>query len=283
MFAKEAARLGLSVLVLEAGGHHLPGQMTQREGDMLPKLFYDAGGRCTDDGAVMILHGKGIGGSTVHNTNLCKRAPDAVLKRWDVAFFQQRLKQARYSVDQREVRAQFPTNATIDWMMKVTSTLYGVQFRPNKSLPVWQSDVRGYDVFDGRSGQYLSSFYLDLFPRDGKYKHAAAFPIRGVSLVAQRTPVSAREKPASAVPDDSTGSKVSPCVSVPVTMCSLPSALKVMVVGASLGIPTPVPLLASVVELRRPVVAFQLYSANSTPSLPSKTALDAVVWRLASR
>ncbi|MEN9397332.1 MAG: hypothetical protein RLZ81_1862, partial [Pseudomonadota bacterium] len=115
---------------------------------------------------------------------------DAVLKRWDVAFFQQRLKQARYSVDQREVRAQFPTNPTIDWMMKVTSTLYGVQFRPNKSLPVWQSDVRGYDVFDGRTGQYLSSFYLDLFPRDGKYKHAAAFPIRGVSLVAQRTPVS---------------------------------------------------------------------------------------------
>lgn len=82
MFAKEAARLGLSVLVLEAGGHHLPGQMTQREGDMLPKLFYDAGGRCTDDGAVMILHGKGIGGSTVHNTNLCKRAPDEVLSRW---------------------------------------------------------------------------------------------------------------------------------------------------------------------------------------------------------
>ena len=63
MFAKEAARLGLSVLVLEAGSHHLPGQMNQREGDMLPRLFYDAGGRCTDDGAVMILHGIGIGGS----------------------------------------------------------------------------------------------------------------------------------------------------------------------------------------------------------------------------
>jgi choline dehydrogenase-like flavoprotein len=82
MFAKEAARLGLSVLVLEAGSHHLPGQMNQREGDMLPRLFYDAGGRCTDDGAVMILHGIGIGGSTVHNTNLCKRAPDEVLRKW---------------------------------------------------------------------------------------------------------------------------------------------------------------------------------------------------------
>ena len=115
---------------------------------------------------------------------------DAVLKRWDVPFYQQRLKKLRYSVDQNEVRAQFPTNPTIAWMMQVTSTLYGVQFKENKTLPVWQPDVRGYDVFDTASGKYLSSFYLDLFPRDGKYKHAAAFPVRGVSMAAGRTPVS---------------------------------------------------------------------------------------------
>lgn len=115
---------------------------------------------------------------------------DAVLKRWDLPFYQQRLKKLRYSVDQNEVRAQFPTDPTIAWMMQVTSTLYGVQFKENKTLPVWQPDVRGYDVFDTASGKYLSSFYLDLFPRDGKYKHAAAFPVRGVSMVAGRTPVS---------------------------------------------------------------------------------------------
>jgi len=115
---------------------------------------------------------------------------DAMLKRWDVSFYQQRLKKQRYSVDQSEVRAQFPTDPTIEWMMKVTSDLYGVQFKANKTLPIWQPDVRGYDVFDTASGKYLSSFYLDLFPRDGKYKHAAAFPVRGVSMVAGRTPIS---------------------------------------------------------------------------------------------
>jgi thimet oligopeptidase len=115
---------------------------------------------------------------------------EAVLKRWDVPFYQQRLKKLRYSVDQNAVRAQFPTDQTIAWMMQVTSTLYGVQFKLNRSLPVWQPDVRGYDVFDTTSGKYLSSFYLDLFPREGKYKHAAAFPVRGVSMVAGRTPVS---------------------------------------------------------------------------------------------
>lgn len=115
---------------------------------------------------------------------------DAVLKAWDTSFFQQRLKKERYSVDQNEVRKQFPTEPTIAWMMKVTSTLYGVQFQPNKTLPVWQVDVRAYDVLEGKTGKYLSSFYLDLFPREGKYKHAAAFPVRGVSLAVNRTPVS---------------------------------------------------------------------------------------------
>lgn len=115
---------------------------------------------------------------------------DAVLKAWDTSFFQQRLKKSRYSVDQNEVRAQFPTEPTIAWMMKVTSTLYGVNFVPNKTLPVWQADVRAYDVMDAKDGKYLSSFYLDMFPRDGKYKHAAAFPVRGVSLAEHRTPVS---------------------------------------------------------------------------------------------
>jgi choline dehydrogenase-like flavoprotein len=82
MCARRAAQAGLSVLVLEAGSHHLPSDMTQKEGDMMPRLFYDAGGRATSDGAVTVLHGRGIGGSTLHNTNLCKRAPEAVLKKW---------------------------------------------------------------------------------------------------------------------------------------------------------------------------------------------------------
>ncbi|HUS66937.1 MAG TPA: GMC family oxidoreductase N-terminal domain-containing protein, partial [Kofleriaceae bacterium] len=57
---------------------------TQREDEMLPLLFQDAGARTTEDGAVTVLQGRGVGGSTVHNTNLCKRAPDEVLASWAV-------------------------------------------------------------------------------------------------------------------------------------------------------------------------------------------------------
>lgn len=115
---------------------------------------------------------------------------DATLNRWDVDFYDNQLKRERFAVDPSEVRKHFPTEPTIAWLLDVSSHLYGLKFRPNAQLPRWHEDVRGYDVIDLRTGKYLSSFYLDLFPREGKFKHAAAFPVRPVSLAAGSTPVS---------------------------------------------------------------------------------------------
>ena len=84
MVARQAAQAGLKVVALEEGAYSTPRDFTQREDEMLPLLFQDAGARTTDDGAVTVLQGRGVGGSTVHNTNLCKRAPDAVLDGWQL-------------------------------------------------------------------------------------------------------------------------------------------------------------------------------------------------------
>ncbi|HZS35707.1 MAG TPA: GMC family oxidoreductase [Polyangia bacterium] len=84
MVAREAARAGLRVIALEEGAYSTPRDFTQREDEMLPLLFADAGARTTDDGAVQVLQGRGVGGSTVHNTNLCKRAPAEVLDGWRI-------------------------------------------------------------------------------------------------------------------------------------------------------------------------------------------------------
>lgn len=73
---------GLDVLALEAGERFEPGEATGREEQMLPKLFMDAGARATEDMAITILQGRGVGGSTLHNTNLCKRLPKPILERW---------------------------------------------------------------------------------------------------------------------------------------------------------------------------------------------------------
>lgn len=82
MALRELARAGLSVIALEEGGFHQPKDFNQREEQMLAMLFADRGGRVTEDLAIRVLQGRGVGGSTVHNTNLCKRAPSEVLDAW---------------------------------------------------------------------------------------------------------------------------------------------------------------------------------------------------------
>jgi len=79
---REIARSGAHVVALEEGGHHTTAEFNQREEQMLPILFQDLGGRTTDDLAIRVLQGRGVGGSTIHNTNLCKRIPDEILALW---------------------------------------------------------------------------------------------------------------------------------------------------------------------------------------------------------
>ncbi len=80
--AMAAAEAGLDVVVLEAGRFLPPAAMTQREEEMLPQLYWDSGGRTTSDRAVHVHQGRGVGGSTLHNLNLCKRIPPALRAEW---------------------------------------------------------------------------------------------------------------------------------------------------------------------------------------------------------
>lgn len=82
MALRELARAGLSVVALEEGAAHAPKDFNQREDEMFAALFADRGGRTTEDLAIRVLQGRGVGGSTVHNTNLCKRAPEEILEAW---------------------------------------------------------------------------------------------------------------------------------------------------------------------------------------------------------
>jgi choline dehydrogenase-like flavoprotein len=80
--AAVAAEAGLNVVVLEAGPFVPPSVMNQREEDMMPALLYANGSQTTDDRGCAIIQGRALGGSTVHNINLCKRIPDAILAEW---------------------------------------------------------------------------------------------------------------------------------------------------------------------------------------------------------
>ncbi len=82
--ADRLALAGVGVLVLELGERELPASFTQREEEMIPRLFQEGGGRATVDAAITVLQGKGVGGSTLHNLNLCKRVSETLVARWAV-------------------------------------------------------------------------------------------------------------------------------------------------------------------------------------------------------
>ncbi len=99
---REAARAGLSAIALEEGAFHRSSDFNQREEEMFPRLFQLGGGRTTEDLAIRVLGGRGVGGSTIHNTNLCKRTPDPILELWA----------SRYGVEgagPREMASRFET------------------------------------------------------------------------------------------------------------------------------------------------------------------------------
>jgi choline dehydrogenase-like flavoprotein len=80
--AAELAAAGRDVVVLEQGHHWTSRDFTQREEEMLPRLFEEAGMRQTVDGAITILQGRTVGGSSVHNLCYCFRTPDPILALW---------------------------------------------------------------------------------------------------------------------------------------------------------------------------------------------------------
>lgn len=112
------------------------------------------------------------------------------LHSWDVGYFSQKLKRARYDVDQEKLRAYFPSDKSVDFVLLLAQRLYGVTFKES-TAPAWHPDVRYFEMRDGKSGRYRANMYLDLFPRDGKRPGAYAAPLRSASRLTGRTPSAA--------------------------------------------------------------------------------------------
>jgi choline dehydrogenase-like flavoprotein len=82
VIAKELAEAGRDVVLVEQGGHYTKEHFTQREDEMMPLLFEEMGQRATTDQSIVILQGRNIGGSTVHNLCYCFRTPAPILEKW---------------------------------------------------------------------------------------------------------------------------------------------------------------------------------------------------------
>lgn len=91
-------------------------------------------------------------------------------------FLEDQLRKAKYGLDSKEVSQYFEVRKVKEGILAIASKLFDIRFRPSKS-PTWHPDIEAVEVTDA-TGKPLGRFYFDLYPRDGKYKHAAVFSIR---------------------------------------------------------------------------------------------------------
>ena len=88
------------------------------------------------------------------------------LQPWDIAFCSERLKQARYSFSENELKQYFPLPKVLDGLFEVIQTLFGVKIE-SADLPTWHADVRSFSVKNAE-GDVIAYFYLDPYARPGK-------------------------------------------------------------------------------------------------------------------
>jgi peptidyl-dipeptidase Dcp len=97
-----------------------------------------------------------------------KGTPSFTLQPWDWEFYAEQLRKARYAFDQSQVAPYFELNRVVqDGVFYAAHELYGVTFKERKDLPVYQPDVRVFEVFDA-DGSGLGLFIADYFARDNK-------------------------------------------------------------------------------------------------------------------
>jgi len=100
----------------------------------------------------------------------------ARLEIWDFSFYSALYKKKNFSVDLNELKDFFPLEKVLQGMLKVMGKVFSIRFEEQKpGFPTWHSDVRLFNAYDEKTSESMGAFYLDLFPRPGKYGHAAAF------------------------------------------------------------------------------------------------------------
>ena len=110
--------------------------------------------------------------------------PNAQITVWDWRYFSNQLKKEKYNVDAEQLRVYFPYQRVLDGMFSIYQTIFGLKFERVEPPYKWIGDLQLYAVSDAQTGEPLGLFYLDMFPREGKYHHFAQFRLIEGKLLA---------------------------------------------------------------------------------------------------
>ena len=93
---------------------------------------------------------------------------------WESGYWSNKFRKENLELDSEKIKEYFPSQVVIDGMLDLFGGVFGITFEP-VNIPVWHPDVKAFKIKDKASGELVAYFYMDLYPREGKYKHAACF------------------------------------------------------------------------------------------------------------
>lgn len=103
--------------------------------------------------------------------------PNAQIHLWDWRYYAEMLKREKYTVDTEALRVYLPLDRVLDGMFRIYQRIFGLQFERIEAPYKWVDDLQLWAVSDSQTGEPLGLFYLDLYPREGKFNHFAMFPV----------------------------------------------------------------------------------------------------------
>ncbi len=89
------------------------------------------------------------------------------LEMWDWWFYAEKVRKAKYDLDEAQLKPYFKLDNVVDGMIYVANKLYGIKFIRRTDLPVYNEEVRTYEVQEA-DGRHIGVFYMDFHPRSGK-------------------------------------------------------------------------------------------------------------------
>ncbi len=100
-----------------------------------------------------------------------KEQQDIALQPWDWSYYSEKLKDIRFKVNDEMTRPYFQLDSVKKGVFGLATQLYGITFKENKKIPVYDKEVEAYEVYD-ENNQCLAVLYTDFFPRSGKQSGA---------------------------------------------------------------------------------------------------------------
>ncbi|WP_167617284.1 M3 family metallopeptidase [Maribellus sediminis] len=92
---------------------------------------------------------------------------DGEIMPWDWSYYSEKLKVEKFDLNDEMLKPYFELSNVVDGVFGLATDLYGITFKENKDIPVYNDEVTAYEVFDA-DGKFLSVFYTDFHPRPGK-------------------------------------------------------------------------------------------------------------------